>query len=206
MPDSTPSRARLWFGAGLSLVLAVGVLRAPVRAEDSEPAPPREETTSSPRPEGGSPSDTDQRYEERRFLELANEEREERGLDRLEWDPLLADIARKHSAEMRDKRYFNHRSPTRGSEMPLDRYLLVAGSRPRYACVGENLFYCVSGNVMRGHRAFMDSAGHRENILFARYEKMGVGIVRGPKGEWWVTQMFLANRDGGEQAVNTNDP
>lgn len=202
MPDSTPSRARLLLGVGLSFVLAAGILRAPVRAEESETTPPQEDTAASSRSESDESGELEHRYEERRFLEMANEEREERGLSRLEWDPLLSKIARKHSAEMRDKRYFNHRSPTRGAEMPLDRYLRAAGSRPRYACVGENLFFCVSGNVLRGHRAFMDSAGHRENLLFARYEKMGIGIVRGPKGEWWVTEMFLGTRDGGEQAVN----
>ena len=205
MPDSTPSCARLLLSAGLSVLLAVGLSRAPALAEDSKDAPPQDETASAPRPASDTPSDSDQRHEERRFWELTNEEREERGLQTLEWDPLLADIARKHSAEMRDKRYFNHRSPTRGSEMPLDRYLLAAGSRPRYACIGENLFFCVSGNVLRGHRAFMESAGHRENILFTRYEKMGVGIVRNPKGAWWVTEMFLATRDGGEQAVHITE-
>jgi uncharacterized protein YkwD len=186
------------------------LLRTPALAQGTTEGSAQQNPNNAPRSAPGSEtaqrSDESRQDDEQRFLQLANEEREERGLAPLQWDSLLASVARKHSEEMREKKYFNHRSPTRGSEMPLDRYLLAAGSRPRYACVGENLYYCVSGNVLRGHRAFMNSAGHRENILFARYEKMGVGIVRSPKGECWVTVMFLASRDGGEQAVYTSDP
>jgi uncharacterized protein YkwD len=133
--------------------------------------------------------------EERRSVEMVNAERAKRGLSRLVIDPLLIEVAREHSAEMRDKSYFNHHSPTAGIKTPMDRYLKAVYSRPGYACVGENLFYCSITDVQRGHTAFMNSPTHRENVLFPRYEKIGVGIVRNDRGEFWLTQMYLTNTD-----------
>jgi uncharacterized protein YkwD len=133
--------------------------------------------------------------EERRSVELVNVERVKRGLSRLVIDPLLIEVAREHSAEMRDKTYFDHHSPTAGIKTPMDRYLKAIYTRPSYACVGENLFYCSITDVSRGHTAFMNSPTHRENVLFPRYEKIGVGIVKNDKGEFWLTQMYLTNSD-----------
>lgn len=133
--------------------------------------------------------------EEKDFIRLANRERGRRGLSRLRTDLSLIEIARLHSAEMRDKDYFNHESPTEGLRMPMDRYLKAVSPPPAYACVGENLFWCTEINVERGHRAFMDSPAHRGNILFPQFEKIGVGIVKNERGELWVTQMFLSNTD-----------
>lgn len=133
--------------------------------------------------------------EERRFVELVNDERARRGLSRLSIEPLLISVAREHSAEMRDRKYFHHESPTASLRTPMDRYLKAVPARPEYACVGENLFYCSVSDVIRGHEAFMNSPAHRENVLFPRYEKIGVGIVKNERGEFWVTQMYLTNSD-----------
>lgn len=133
--------------------------------------------------------------EERRFVELANEERRKRGLSQLVIDPLLIRVARTHSAEMRDRAYFNHNSPSASDRTPMDRYLNAVPARPEYACVGENLFYCSIVDVRRGHDAFMNSPTHRDNVLFPRYEKIGVGIIKNERGEFWVTQMYLTNTD-----------
>lgn len=131
--------------------------------------------------------------EELRFVDLANRERVGRGLKPLTIDPMLIVVAREHSREMMEKNYFDHNSPTPGIKTPMDRYLKELGFRPRYACVGENLYYCTIADVERGHQAFMNSASHRENLLYPRFEKMGVGIQRNHKGEFWVTEMFLSN-------------
>lgn len=133
--------------------------------------------------------------EERRFVELVNEERRKRGLNELVIEPLLIQVAREHSREMRDRAYFNHNSPTAEVRTPMDRYLKAVSFRPEYACVGENLFYCSIVDVQRGHAAFMNSPTHRDNVLFPRYEKIGVGIVKNERGEFWVTQMYLTNTD-----------
>jgi uncharacterized protein YkwD len=128
-------------------------------------------------------------------VELVNVERAKRGLSRLVLDTTLISAARKHSDEMRQKRYFAHQSPTSGIKTPMDRYLRELQGRPSYACVGENLFYCSVVDVDRGHTAFMNSPTHRENVLFPRFEKIGVGIVKNDRGEFWVTQMFLSSSD-----------
>lgn len=126
------------------------------------------------------------------FVELANKERAERGLQQLTFDPLLVEAARAHSREMAEKHYFSHESPTRALKTPMDRYLAAEKRRPSWALVGENLFYCSLVDVMRGHTALMNSEGHRANILESRFDRIGVGIYVDAKGEFYVTQMFLA--------------
>lgn len=182
---------------------------APAPAKTVDPAPATSAKTAGPasapaaatekptlvKPamiQDGQPQETD---EERQFVELVNQERARRGLGKLTIDPLLIAVAREHSAEMRDKNYFNHVSPTQGIHTPMDRYLKAIHIRPGYACVGENLYWCSVTDVQRGHNAFMNSPTHRENLLFPRYEKIGVGIVKDARGEFWVTEMFLTNSD-----------
>lgn len=136
--------------------------------------------------------------EELRSIELVNQERVKRGLNPLVLDPTLIVVAREHSREMMDKKYFSHQSPTSDLKTPMDRYLKVV-PRPEYACVGENLFYCTIVDVNRGHNAFMNSPTHRDNVVFPRYEKIGVGIVKNERGEFWITQMYLTTTDPVQQ-------
>jgi uncharacterized protein YkwD len=131
--------------------------------------------------------------EEQRFLDLVNQERAQRRLHELTLNPMLVQVARAHSREMADKDYFDHLSPTAGLRTPMDRYLHAVSKRPPYACVGENLFYCSVVDVERGHQALMNSPGHRANILYSRFRQLGVGIYKSPRGEFWVTEMFLTN-------------
>jgi uncharacterized protein YkwD len=134
--------------------------------------------------------------EERQFVDLVNRERARRGLRKLEIEPLLTAIARQHSTEMRDRSYFNHDSPIPVIRTPMDRYRRMVPNPPNdYACVGENLFYCTVVDIQRGHRAFMNSPTHRDNVVFPHYQKIGVGIVKNDRGEFWVTQMYLTNTD-----------
>lgn len=162
-----------------------------VPGKPAQPARP----TPAPAPSVAHPAPAVETSEEQQFVDLVNEERAKRGLSHLVVDPLLIKVARLHSAEMRDRNYFNHESPDTTQKTPLDRYLRQCSFRPSYACVGENLFYCSVVDVQRGHTAFMNSPTHRENVLFPRYEKIGVGIVKNEKGEFWVTQMYLSNTD-----------
>lgn len=133
--------------------------------------------------------------EELRFVELVNAERADMGLSELVIDPMLVEIARKHSQEMGDKHYFSHTSPTPGLSTPMQRYLAGEKHRPSWALVGENLFYCSIVDVERGHTALMNSDTHRANILEPRYERIGVGACVTPSGEFYVTQSFLAKRE-----------
>lgn len=132
--------------------------------------------------------------EELKFVDLVNKERASEGLNQLTIDPMLVKVARAHSREMWDKKYFSHTSPTAKLKSPLDRYLAMA-PRPSWALIGENLFYCSIVDVDRGHRALMNSDGHRANILEARYENIGIGEFKAPDGHYYVTQMFIVKTD-----------
>lgn len=136
--------------------------------------------------------------EEQEFVDKVNAERTQRGLNALAVDPLLVRTARAHSREMCDLTYFNHHSPTSGLTTPMDRYLKALHDRgsatPDSLLIGENIYYCSVFNdvynVDYGHRALMDSPGHRANILEPRFTQIGLGVYRNEKGEFWVTQMF----------------
>ena len=85
----------------------------------------------------------------------------------------------------------------------MDRYLIgmkaLGMNSPDYLLVGENIFYCsIFNNVYNadyGHRALMDSPGHRANILDPRFTKVGLGIYHNARGEFWVTQMFTKDSE-----------
>ncbi len=141
--------------------------------------------------------------DEQEFVDLINGERSRRGLCTLTVDPLLVRTARAHSREMCARDYFDHHSPTPGLSTPMDRYLSslkdIGADTPDYLLVGENIYYCsVSNdvyNVDYGHRALMNSPGHRANILEPRFQKIGLGIYRNAKGEFWVTEMFSRDQN-----------
>ena len=136
--------------------------------------------------------------DEQDFIGRVNAERTTRGLNALAVDPLLVHTARAHSREMCSLSYFDHHSPTAGLDTPMDRYLKGlhdgGSATPEALLVGENIYYCsVSNdiyNVDYGHRALMNSPGHRANILEKRFTKIGLGVYRNARGEFWVTEMF----------------
>lgn len=132
---------------------------------------------------------------EQLIFRLINQERAARGLNELRWDDDLADIGRAHAAEMRDKSYFAHESPTRGLENPLDRYVEGTGRTPRL--IAENIYRAWGGrsflnesDLRVAHKALMDSPGHRANILLGSANSVGVGLVVNSTGDIWLTEMF----------------
>ncbi len=133
---------------------------------------------------------------ELKLFDLINQEREAVGEQTLTLDPLLIDVARKHSEDMCVRGYFDHYAPAPGPVTPMDRYIAALQARPDYAMVGENIYYrsvtdSDEASAFEAHDAFMHSPGHRANVLQALYTKVGVGIYRNPQtGEFWVTEMF----------------
>ena len=116
---------------------------------------------------------------EREVIRLVNVERAKHGLAPLTEDATLTRTARMKSQDMRDNRYFDHNSPTYGS--PFD---LMKAQGVRYRTAGENIAmgYATPEAVVN---AWMNSPGHRANILNASYTKIGVGYI----GNYW-TQHF----------------
>lgn len=126
---------------------------------------------------------------------LINETRQELGLPLLRPEPRLSLTTREHSLEMRDLRYFDHISPTRMEQTAADRFRSVFHFLPRY--IAENIARrwgtrpCLSLERMEQlHRDFMDSPGHRENIVSTEVTCLGVGVATNSRGDYWLTEMF----------------
>ena len=111
---------------------------------------------------------------EAEFVKLVNNERTKRGLKALTVRSDLTKVARAHSIDMADQNYLHH-NPDLGTDV--DNWLRLT----------ENVGYGPS--VTSLHDAFMNSDGHRANILDSKVSEIGVGVeVRGSK--IWVTKVF----------------
>lgn len=120
---------------------------------------------------------------EQEVIRLVNEIRAENGLKPLTYDWELSRVARIKSQDMKDNRYFSHTSPVYGSPFQMIRSFGIS-----FRSAGENIAkgYSTPRAVVNG---WMNSSGHRANILNAGYTHIGVGYVSG--GNYW-TQMFLS--------------
>ena len=119
---------------------------------------------------------------EREVVRLVNEERAAQGLKALKTNWELSRVARYKSQDMRDRGYFSHTSPTYGSPFTMIRNFGIS-----FRTAGENIAkgYATPQAVVRG---WMNSDGHRANILNASFTEIGVGYVA--SGHYW-TQMFI---------------
>ena len=122
---------------------------------------------------------------QQQVLELVNKERSKNGLSPLTLDYSLSNVATKKSQDMINKNYFDHTSPTYGSPFDMMKQFGIS-----YRSAGEN--------IAKGQRtpqevmnAWMNSAGHRANILNSSFTKLGVGIAKDSNGTLYWTQMFI---------------
>lgn len=120
---------------------------------------------------------------EKQVVDIVNRYRSENGLQPLTIDTELFRLARLKSQDMKDNNYFSHTSPTYGSAFDM---MKKAGIK--YNTAGENIAMGqqTPEAVMT---AWMNSEGHRANILNSSYTKIGVGYVA--DGNYW-TQMFIS--------------
>jgi len=112
------------------------------------------------------------RSAEREMFHLLNRDRAAAGLPPLKYDEKLADIARYHSADMRDHKFFAHDSPNSGT---LEDRLNAAGYL--FLNARENLSEAM--DVAMGQERLMQSPPHHENIMSTDVTHVGVGIVEG---------------------------
>lgn len=119
---------------------------------------------------------------EAEVVRLVNEVRKQNGLSPVRENWELSRVARYKSQDMKDKRYFSHTSPTYGTPFQMMRAFGLS-----YRSAGENIAmgYSTPQAVMNG---WMNSSGHRANILNSSYTQIGVGYVA--SGNYW-TQMFI---------------
>lgn len=119
---------------------------------------------------------------EAEVIRLVNEIRAENGLQPLTANWELSRVARYKSQDMLDKGYFAHNSPTYGTP-----FQMIKAFGLSFRTAGENIAkgYATPQAVVNG---WMNSSGHRANILNSSYKQIGVGYVA--KGNYW-TQMFI---------------
>lgn len=134
----------------------------------------------------GDISDT-QKHSEQLMVELMNQARAAEGVQPLTHSPQWAAIARKHSKDMIDNNYFSHTSLSGAS--PYDRMLSGGMSKAELRTWGENISYG-HYNVIYAHEGFMNSKGHRDNLLQSRFNHAIVGLEYSSKKAPYFTINF----------------
>lgn len=119
---------------------------------------------------------------ETEVIRLVNEIRVQNGLKPLTANWELSRVARYKSQDMVDNRYFSHTSPTYGTP-----FQMIKAFGLSYRTAGENIAYG-QRTPQAVVNAWMNSSGHRANILNSSYTQIGVGYVA--NGHYW-TQMFI---------------
>jgi len=118
---------------------------------------------------------------ERSFAKKINKSRDNHHVGRLKLDPQLSRVAMKQTTSMIDKNELYH-TPNLGNRVT------------RWRMLAENVGY---GNTVRSlHKMFMDSSGHKHNILNGQYEFVGVGAKQA-HGWLWVTVVFQSEQNPG---------
>jgi len=117
--------------------------------------------------------------EQDRATELVNQSRNSVGLPSLEVNIDLYLKAQGWSDQMANAQRLYHSN-------------LADGNGYNWARLGENVGYGYS--LEQVHSAFMNSAGHRANILDGGFNRIGVGVTRTPDGRYWVVQEFMQER------------
>lgn len=144
----------------------------PAPAPSPSPAPtPTPTPTPTPAP---TPAPEGLTAEESLLINLINKERTNRGLQPLQVDMRMVGTARAKANDMAVNNYFSHTSPTLGTPYEQMKKAGITG----YSILGaENIAFARS--VDEAHTNFMNSDGHRRNILDPRYTHIGVGVVNG---------------------------
>ncbi|WP_095889646.1 CAP domain-containing protein [Clostridioides difficile] len=132
----------------------------------------------------GSTSESFSAYQ-KEVVDLVNIERAKAGLNPLTLDSSISNVATKKSQDMIDNNYFSHNSPTYGS--PFDMLKKFGLS---YKTAGENI---AMGQKTPKEvvNAWMNSEGHRKNIMNPNFSKIGVGVAQKSGGSIYWTQIFV---------------
>ncbi|MBI5620291.1 CvpA family protein [Candidatus Gottesmanbacteria bacterium] len=117
------------------------------------------------------------------MVQLVNEERKKLGFSELRLDTSLTNVGRAHSRDMFARRYFSHYSPE-GQDVSYR----AKQEGVRYSLIGENLAF--APDVTTAHTGFMNSEGHRKNILDPEWTRIGIGVIDGDVYGKMFTQVF----------------
>lgn len=122
--------------------------------------------------------------DEKETFDLINAKRKEAGLSALKIDNELQNVARVKAKDLVDNNYFSHNSPTYGTPFNMMKNFGIT-----YKTAGEN----IAGNSSNtgAVNAWMNSEGHRANILNSSYNYTGLAVVSSPKYGKVYVQMFI---------------
>ena len=122
--------------------------------------------------------------DEKEVFDLINKQRTNNGLAALKNDSEVQRVARIKAQDMVNNNYFSHTSPTYGS--PFD---MLKSFKISYKTAGEN----IAGNSSNSSAvtAWMNSSGHKANILNSNFNYTGIGVVSSPKYGKMYVQLFI---------------
>ncbi|MFA4029982.1 MAG: hypothetical protein GDYSWBUE_001318 [Candidatus Fervidibacterota bacterium] len=129
---------------------------------------------------------------ERSVFNLVNNERKKRGLAELAWREDLAAAALSHSRNMAFRNFFSHVDPIEG-----DLGKRLRRKNLRVSIAAENIFCCCNFTdyekiASECVRSWMNSRGHRKNILLTTVKFTGVGVAKSNDGKIYITQIYIA--------------
>ena len=123
--------------------------------------------------------------QELRAFDLVNAERTDQGIEALTPDDALHAVARAHSQDMIDRNFFDHTNPD--GDDPFDR---MTDAGITYTAAAENIQWNdFPDPVATAVDGWMNSPGHRTNILNATYTHTGMGVAV-DNGKYYFTQVF----------------
>ncbi|MFX3631345.1 MAG: CAP domain-containing protein [Candidatus Pristimantibacillus sp.] len=118
------------------------------------------------------------------LFDLTNAERSRRSLPTLQWDKAAAASARAHSVDMAKRNFFDHTNPD--GESPFDR---MKQQKISYSYASENISAGYA-NAIYAYFGWINSAGHRANLLSEKIERLGTGVQFGGSYGIYYTQNF----------------
>jgi uncharacterized protein YkwD len=129
---------------------------------------------------------------EQQIFALINAERSKMGVSELEWSESLAAVARLHSEDMANVKFFSHRGSD-GSMVDERADRLGLGA---WRSIGENIAY------MRGFddpaslavEKWLESPAHRKNLLGPNWKESAVGVAMTDDGTYYMTEVFLLRK------------
>ena len=122
--------------------------------------------------------------DEKEVFDLINKQRTNNGLSALKIDSEVQRVARIKAQDMVDNNYFAHESPTYGSP-----FQMLKSFKVSYKTAGENI--AANSSNSGAVNAWMNSSGHKANILSGNYNYTGIGVVNSPKYGKIYVQMFI---------------
>ncbi|MDF2679355.1 MAG: hypothetical protein K0R47_545 [Brevibacillus sp.] len=152
----------------------------PVKQQPVQQQPVQQQPVAAPQPAKQADQQVEASNVVKQVADLVNQERAKAGLKPVELDASLNKVAQAKAVDMSNNNYFDHTSPTYGSPFDMMKQFGVS-----YMTAGENIAMGqrTADEVMK---QWMNSEGHRQNIMNPSFTKIGVGYVNG----YWVQEFI----------------